>query len=131
MAARLLLIEPSAIDITSAYEANAVDATGSDFSSSALVSGPSPTVRVIGMNATETPSMNASKHKATGPARAVASICTRRIDEARGAIESQLRAQEMGGSLDVLSKYRWIAGRFNQFASERADLNLDPIVTVG
>jgi len=47
------------------------------------------------------------------------------------AIESQLRAQEMGGSLDVLSKYRWIAGRFNQFASERADLNLDPIVTVG
>ena len=69
MAARLLLIEPSAIDITSAYEANAVDATGSDFSSSALVSGPSPTVRVTGMNATETPSMNASKHKATGPAR--------------------------------------------------------------
>ena len=43
--------------------------------------GASPTVRVIGMNATETPSMNASKHKATGPARAVASTCTRRIDE--------------------------------------------------
>ena len=37
--------------------------------------------------------------------------------KARGAIESQLRAQEMGGSLDVVNKYRWIAGRFNQFVA--------------
>jgi hypothetical protein len=47
--------------------------------------------------------------------------------KARAAIEAQLRAQENGGPLDVLSKYRWITGRFNLFANDRADLKLEPI----
>lgn len=45
----------------------------------------------------------------------------------RNAIEKQLRDAGNSKRLDILSKYRWIAYQFNEFATEQTAYQLEPI----